>query len=97
MIKSFFQASNSREGNVRIEPGAGAFRAEVVALRSLPNDAQGRKLDPTELFGLVLNHVLIDKLIGKQINNLPQSLKVICSLDGRFAIHVLKTETSQLD
>ena len=85
---SLLKAFNSGEGKVRIDFGTGPFRAEVIPLRSSTLNTQEREPDTTELFSLMRDHVLVDKLVGEQINNLSRSS------GNHFALHVLKTETN---
>ncbi|GFS30380.1 hypothetical protein Acr_00g0011570 [Actinidia rufa] len=83
---AFFAALNSGEGKVRIKPNSRTFRAEVITLQSLALDMQGRQPNPTELLGLMRDHVSIDRLVHKKVGYLPRNLPVIDGFNGIFAI-----------
>ena len=51
-----------------------------------PLDAQGREPDPSGLFGLMWDHVPIDRLIRKKIDYLPRSLSIVDFLNDFLAL-----------
>ena len=55
-------------------------------MRSPTFDAQSKKADPAELFGLMQNRVPIDRLIYKNVRHLSRSLLIVDSLDCLLAL-----------